>query len=93
MVCPLCNEPCAGIFDSRPAPGNTVKRRRVCFACGWRWTTYEVGADFLEAARALGDMAGKLQDLPAYVAGLVDGIDPILNRLTKLRDLQGIGDE
>ena len=43
MKCPLCNHPDSRVLDSRPIDeGSSIKRRRECFSCGKRFTTYEV---------------------------------------------------
>lgn len=42
MKCPFCNQDNARVVDSRPADDNTaIRRRRMCDACGKRFTTYE----------------------------------------------------
>jgi len=42
MKCPFCNRDDTRVIDSRPADDNTsIRRRRVCDACGKRFTTYE----------------------------------------------------
>ena len=42
MKCPFCNQDNTRVVDSRPADDNTViRRRRMCDACGKRFTTYE----------------------------------------------------
>ena len=42
MKCPLCNQDNTRVVDSRPADDNTaIRRRRMCDACGKRFTTYE----------------------------------------------------
>jgi transcriptional regulator NrdR family protein len=50
----LC-EKCDGksmVFDTRTI-GPTVRRRRKCLSCGWRWSTAEVPlATFKEIKRA-----------------------------------------
>lgn len=43
--CPRCGTQEVRVINSRPA--NTpvepiIRRRRVCLACGQRWTTYEI---------------------------------------------------
>ena len=38
--CPICNEPCSRVVDSRSKPGQ-VRRRRECKRCKARFTTYE----------------------------------------------------
>ena len=42
MKCPFCNQDNTRVVDSRPADDNTaLRRRRMCDACGKRFTTYE----------------------------------------------------
>lgn len=42
MKCPFCNQDNTRVMDSRPADDNTaIRRRRMCDACGKRFTTYE----------------------------------------------------
>ena len=41
MKCPYCNEESTKVIDSRPAEGNSIRRRRQCENCGKRYTTYE----------------------------------------------------
>ncbi|MDD2959516.1 MAG: transcriptional regulator NrdR [Lachnospiraceae bacterium] len=42
MKCPFCNQDNTRVVDSRPADdNNSIRRRRLCDACGKRFTTYE----------------------------------------------------
>ena len=42
MKCPFCNQDDTRVVDSRPADDNSsIRRRRLCDACGRRFTTYE----------------------------------------------------
>ena len=42
MRCPYCGKEDTRVIDSRPADGDTsIRRRRICDACGKRFTTYE----------------------------------------------------
>ena len=42
MKCPFCNQDDTRVVDSRPADDNSsIRRRRMCDACGKRFTTYE----------------------------------------------------
>ncbi len=42
MKCPFCSKENTKVIDSRPAEENSaIRRRRVCDACGRRFTTYE----------------------------------------------------
>jgi transcriptional repressor NrdR len=40
MICPSCKADNDRVVDSRPH-GTSVRRRRVCNACGYKFTTYE----------------------------------------------------
>ncbi len=43
MKCPFCGAADSKVIDSRPAAeGTTIRRRRECFQCSKRFTTYEV---------------------------------------------------
>ncbi|MBP8855147.1 MAG: transcriptional repressor NrdR [Oscillospiraceae bacterium] len=43
MKCPYCGETESKVIDSRPADdGERIRRRRECFTCAKRFTTYEV---------------------------------------------------
>lgn len=42
MKCPFCSHMESKVVDSRPTEdGNVIRRRRECFACHKRFTTYE----------------------------------------------------
>lgn len=42
MKCPRCKEPETKVIDSRTIEdGFSIRRRRECSACGYRFTTYE----------------------------------------------------
>lgn len=42
MRCPSCGQPETRVIDSRDLDeGGTIRRRRECAACTWRFTTYE----------------------------------------------------
>jgi transcriptional repressor NrdR len=42
MRCPYCGDPDTQVKDSRPTEDeNAIRRRRVCTACGRRFTTFE----------------------------------------------------
>lgn len=42
MKCPFCSQENTRVVDSRPADENSsIRRRRMCDACGKRFTTYE----------------------------------------------------
>lgn len=42
MICPKCKTPDTKVIDSRDSEqGKTIRRRRECEKCGWRFTTFE----------------------------------------------------
>lgn len=42
MKCPFCMTPDSRVIDTRPHnEGSKIKRRRLCEACGMRFTTFE----------------------------------------------------
>lgn len=41
MVCPKCNSDSCLVIDSRSSKNNSIRRRRECTHCGYRFTTYE----------------------------------------------------
>lgn len=42
MLCPFCGSEDTQVKDSRPAEdGSAIRRRRLCAACGARFTTFE----------------------------------------------------
>jgi transcriptional regulator NrdR family protein len=45
LSCPHCGGDDTSVIDSRPGPQHTIRRRRQCSACSYRFRTYEaVGA-------------------------------------------------
>lgn len=46
MRCPSCGHLESKVVDSRPSEdGTSIRRRRQCLACGYRFTTYERAGD------------------------------------------------
>ena len=45
LPCPRCKSGRTAVLDSRPGINNTIRRRRGCLDCDWRFTTFEVFAD------------------------------------------------
>lgn len=46
IICPKCESDNTGVIDSRAAANNTIRRRRHCFDCSFRFTTYEACLNF-----------------------------------------------
>lgn len=53
MNCPKCQAANCSVIDSRPSEQDiaAIRRRRVCAACGFRFTTFELFVDDLPGAR------------------------------------------
>ena len=65
MRCPFCEAPDTKVIDSRLAnEGDSVRRRRECLTCGYRYTTYEQieRTELLPPARPLNDLRRKLRE-------------------------------
>lgn len=77
MKCPTCGHEGSGIIKSGREP-DTVRRRRQCCQCGFRWTTVEIPADaHKRATKALEmiDMAGAIARGTACATETVHGPD------------------
>lgn len=56
IICPQCNCPQTAVIDSREAKimgEGSVRRRRQCLRCSFRWRTYEVSAAALKELREI----------------------------------------
>ncbi|MBQ8741935.1 MAG: transcriptional repressor NrdR [Clostridia bacterium] len=42
MRCPVCSNEDSKVIDSRPTEGGSIRRRRECRVCKYRFTTYEI---------------------------------------------------
>ena len=72
IVCPSCRSPRVDVKDSRPS-GDMIRRRRLCVACGSRFTTHEMvilAGDAGEVHNAI-RWAGELDALPPRARGLI----------------------
>jgi transcriptional repressor NrdR len=95
LRCPRCNEGSTRVIDSRDLEaGSTIRRRRECEACAYRFTTYErpEGArlsvlkrdgsrqDFDRAKLAAGLMRA-LEKRPVTIARVEQAVDDIESQL------------
>jgi transcriptional repressor NrdR len=91
MRCPRCNEAATRVIDSRDLEaGSTIRRRRECEACSYRFTTYErpEGArltvikrdgsrqDF-DRTKLLGGLLRALEKRPVTIARVEQAVDDI----------------
>ena len=69
MICPFCSGN-TGVVDSRPRGANVIRRRRACFTCRRRFTTWEVATEEnpVEMATRLQRTATELR----HLANLLD---------------------
>ena len=63
MCCPTCGGTASYVKDTRPAPGNSVRRRRLCHHCKNRWTTYEMNEEDYHRHHRLGLLRDRLKTL------------------------------
>lgn len=65
IICGKCGGT-SSVTDSRPVH-STVRRRRKCESCGFKWTTFEMGSDLTRsmhnAARLLDSMIQQGREL------------------------------
>jgi transcriptional repressor NrdR len=95
MRCPRCNERGTRVIDSRDLDsGSTIRRRRECEACAYRFTTYErpEGArltvikrdgsrqDF-DRTKLLGGLLRALEKRPVTIARAEQAVDDIESQL------------
>lgn len=60
FACPACSNRRVRCIDTRPLNDYTsIRRRRICFDCGHRFTTHEVIVDEFEAKMAAADRLQK----------------------------------
>ena len=72
MQCPRCKAYGLSITDSRP-DGKTIRRRRKCLNCGYRFTTYEISAEDYT----------KVKDNEALVTDVVSYLDEFFKKVNE----------
>lgn len=73
MHCPVCASSMTTVVNSRPIDVS-VRRRRQCVKCDYRWSTYEISA---EAFNALTDLEAVLDQARASLnaqAQVIEGL-------------------
>jgi transcriptional repressor NrdR len=95
LRCPRCNQGATRVIDSRDLEaGSTIRRRRECEACSYRFTTYErpEGArltvikrdgtrqDF-DRTKLLGGLMRALEKRPVTIARVEQAVDDIESQL------------
>ena len=71
MKCPKCGYYDSKVLDSRPVEeNNSIRRRRECLSCHWRFTTYEI-IDVLNPIVVKKDGSRQLFDKNKLISGLM----------------------
>lgn len=78
MQCPKCNGYGLACSDSRPH-NETIRRRRRCLNCGYRFTTYEISVEDYS----------KLKNNETEVADVLSNIEELLLKVRELRGKNG----
>lgn len=76
MQCPRCKAYGLSCTDSRP-DGETIRRRRRCLNCGFRFTTYEISK---EDYRNLKD---KEKENQALIADMISYLDEFYKKVSE----------
>ena len=61
LTCPKCGGDSGVIETRQPKNFNTIRRRRMCFWCGYRYSTYEVDADTYNTLFGIAKNLGKIR--------------------------------
>lgn len=72
MKCPKCHLGTA-VVDSRPT-GETIRRRRRCITCDYRFSTFEVPVEEvqdLDAAKKMNEIREALQRVQVFVGSTI----------------------
>lgn len=86
FFCPRCRAP-TGVTDSRPGPEcRTIRRRRVCRTCDFRFTTYEVVMEQYEHVYGL-------ESMDAILTEAMQKIDAVRERMGIIRKSAQIIDD
>ena len=75
MKCPKCNALGLTCIDSRPY-NETIKRRRKCLNCGYRFSTVEIGIDDYS----------KLKEREADAADVLSELEAVLGKVIALKE-------
>ena len=68
--CPQCGFPENRVIDSRPSK-DSIRRRRECIECGFRWTTWEYSEKKQKTEIVL-DVKEKVLEFLMEIRGCVD---------------------
>lgn len=75
MRCPRCRKP-SQVLDSRLLQDNSVRRRRRCLKCRFKWTTYEQDATANRASAA-----GHRRVVEKLIEGINDAVSACWSEL------------
>lgn len=63
LLCGVCGEIGCLVSDGRHGKNGTYRRRRICLACGFRFTTYERANNY-DPDDLIGDGPYRLENVP-----------------------------
>lgn len=99
MLCPKCGESETHVIETRAIEeGNTIRRRRECIRCGYRFTTYERPEErtllwvikkdgrreAFDREKLLRGLARACEKLPVELESLEEAVEKIETRLREL---------
>lgn len=67
MLCPKCGSEQLSVIGSKPDEEKSVKRRRICLSCRYRFNTIEVETDEYEKLNELAASFKKLLTLTKLI--------------------------
>lgn len=76
MKCPRCNALGLTCKDSRPN-GETIRRRRRCLNCGYRFTTYEISAEDYRKLK------GEVEGTEALITDMLSYLDEFYKKVSE----------
>lgn len=88
MLCPKCKSDNIGVIDSRDVDEKTIRRRRECEACKFRFTSYEK----VEPMKLIVTKSdGRSENFDRYK--IIKGIEIASNNRLKKEQIEKIADE
>lgn len=76
ILCPSCGHRYSKVISTRPSyRRGSLRRRRACFGCGFRWSTLEVGVDLVAEFEREVERKEKALEAPERREGLMGDTD------------------
>lgn len=81
MQCPRCKAYGLSCTDSR-TDGETIRRRRRCLNCGYRFTTYEISAEDYRKLK------GEVEGTEALITDMLSYLDEFYKKVSERENKQ-----